>query len=376
MKTFLNRSISTLALSSIFVFSSQVFADGPPPMPVKTLVIEKTNVPLSYEYPARLASSSSIEIHARVSGIIEEKLFTDGELVKKGDLLFRIDPKPYQAIVDKAKAQVMTEQARLRQAEREKNRVEGLYREKAVSEQERDNAISAFELAQAGLAGAKAALNEAQLNLDYTEVRAPISGLVGTDYQKAGDLVGRDYGRTHLTTITQLSPIEAHFAIGEKEYVERLQQINQGVLKYTQGDKPSVSLSHVGMDFAGEIKFADHVVDIETGSIKQRAIFENPEHFLLPGAFVRVKLEGIEAQNVIQIPQSAVLQIGSQAFAYVIQDGKAQLLPLDLQRAVGNSWLINGGIEPGDQLILNNLAKLRPDTPVTALPAENSEVKE
>lgn len=373
MKNFLNRSISTLALSSIFVFSNQVFADGPPPMPVKTLQIEKTNVALNYEYPARLVSSSSIEIHARVSGILEEKLFQDGTLVEKDDLLFRIDPKPYQAIVDKAKAQVLTEQARLRQAEREKNRVEGLYREKAVSEQERDNAISAFELAQAGLAGAKAALNEAQLNLDYTEVRAPISGLVGTDYQKAGDLVGRDYGRTHLTTITQLSPIEAHFAIGEKEYVERLQQVNQGILKYSQGDKPTVALAHVGMDYTGQIKFADHVVDIETGSIKQIATFENPEQTLLPGAFVRIKLEGIEAQDVIQIPQSAVLQIGGQAFAYVIQEGKAQLVPVGLQRQVGNSWLINDGLNVGDQLILNNLAKLRPSAPVVALPAESKE---
>jgi membrane fusion protein (multidrug efflux system) len=337
-------------------------------MPVEVQTIEKTNVPLSYDYPARVKSPSQVEIHARVSGILLKQHYQDGQQVKAGDVLYTIEPKAYQAAVDRAKAQVLMEQARLRQAEREKKRVEGLYREKAVSEQERDQAISAYELAEAGLVGAQAALKEAQLNLDYTQVKAPIDGLTDQKRQSVGDLVGREYNRTHLTTITQLDPIEVHFSISEKEFVEREQQIQNGVLRYSQGQKPQVSVTHLGQTLQGELDFSGHQVDQQTGSVKLRALFANQNRTLLPGAFVRIELGGIEAVDVIQIPQKAVLQIGTQSFVYVMKDGKAQMLPVQLQRAVGQTWLVDGGLNPGDQLILNNLIKLRPGAPVQVLP--------
>ncbi|HEY9018117.1 efflux RND transporter periplasmic adaptor subunit [Thiomicrospira sp.] len=364
MKHSIQTYLKTSLISGIFAISSAAFAQTPPPLPVKTLTIEKTNVPLSYSYPARVQSASQVEIHARVSGLLLEKHYQDGEAVKAGDLLYTIDPKPYQAIVNRAKAQVLMEQAKLRQAEREKKRVEGLYSEKAVSEQERDQATSAYELAQAGLVGAQAALQEAQLNLDYTQVTAPTQGLTGQKRHSVGDLVGRDYGATHLTNITQLDPIEVHFAIVEKEFVERETQIQQGQLRYQNGSSPSVSVSHLGETFEGQLDYRGHEVEAATGSVKLRARFDNPNKTLLPGAFVHVELAGIEAVNVIQIPQKAVLQIGTQSFVYVVKDNKAEMRPVGLKTQVGNTWLITQGLEPGDQLITNNLVKLRPNAPV------------
>lgn len=366
-----NRLISiqkNLLFIGLLGLSNAAFSQTPPAMPVEVQTIEKTNVALSYDYPARVQSASQVEIHARVSGLLLKKHYQDGQQVKAGDLLYTIEPKAYQAAVDRAKAQVLMEQARLRQAEREKKRVEGLYREKAVSEQERDQAISAYELAEAGLVGAQAALKEAQLNLDYTQVKAPIDGLTDQKRQSVGDLVGREYNRTHLTTLTQLDPIEVHFSISEKEFVEREQQIQNGVLRYSQGEKPQVSVTHLGQTLQGELDFSGHQVDQQTGSVKLRALFANQNRTLLPGAFVRIELGGIEAVDVIQIPQKAVLQIGTQSFVYVMKDGKAQMLPVQLQRAVGQTWLVDGGLNPGDQLILNNLIKLRPGAPVQVLP--------
>jgi len=353
--------------SSFALFTHYAIANTPPAMPVEVQVIETTNVNLQYEYPARVQSANQVEIHARVNGELIQQYFKDGQAVQTGDLLFSIDPRTYQVAVDRAQAQVLTEQARLRQAEREKVRVEGLFKEQAVSEQERDQAISAYELAQAGLVGAKAALKEAQIYLDYTQVRAPIKGITSQRQQNIGDLVGRDYNRTLLTSLTQLDPIEVHFSIGERDFIERQQQLHKGVLRYTQGDQLTAHINHFGKQFKGIIDFADHQIHPETGSVRLRARFDNPDLTLLPGAFVRIQLGGIEAVDVIQIPQSAVLQIGSQAFVYVIKQGTAQMVPVSLQRAVDQNWLVDNGLEPGDQLIINNLIKLRPNTPVQAI---------
>ncbi|UQB42885.1 efflux RND transporter periplasmic adaptor subunit [Thiomicrospira microaerophila] len=357
---------------SFMIFTPYVIAETPPAMPVKIQVIETTHVALNYEYPARVQSANQVEIHARVNGELLKQHVTDGQNVKADDLLYSIDARTYQVAVDKAQAQVLTAQAQLRQAEREKLRVEGLFKEKAVSAQERDQALSAYELAQAGLVGAEAALKEAQIYLDYTQVRAPINGITGQKQQTIGDLVGRDYNRSLLTTLTQLDPIEVHFTIGEREFIERQQQLQQGILRFSQGEQLSAQVTHLGNQLRGGIDFADHQINPHTGSVSLRARFANPNAALLPGAFVRIQLGGIEAVDVIQIPQSAALQIGSQAFVYVIKDGTAQMVPVGLQRAVGQTWLVDSGLAVGDQLILNNLIKLRPNTPVQAVQASHS----
>lgn len=369
MKSHFRAPFSTLLFVGLLTFGIHSQAktqeqQAAPAIPVKAVVIEPTNVPLSYEFPGRVKSPNYVEISARVSGELLEQLFEDGDTVQKNQLLYRIDPRPYRAEIDRLKAQVLMEQAKLNQAEREKNRVVRLFAGKAVSEQERDAAIASYELAQASVAAAQAAQRQAQLNLDYTEVRAPISGKTGLKRQSVGNLVGRDYGHTLLTDIMQLDPIEIHFSIGEFEFMTLQQRIESGEFKYSQGNQPQVSVDYMKQTLNGELNYTDHAVDAATGSIKLRARFANPDTTLLPGAFVRVKLSGIEAVNTIKIPQDAVLQIGAQAFVYVIQDNKAQLVPVELGVQLNQAWLIRSGLKQGDQIILDNLVKVRPGTSV------------
>lgn len=369
MKSHFRAPFSTLLFVGLLTFGIHSQAktqeqQAAPAIPVKAVVIEPTNVPLSYEFPGRVKSPNYVEISARVSGELLEQLFEDGDTVQKNQLLYRIDPRPYRAEIDRLKAQVLMEQAKLNQAEREKNRVVRLFAGKAVSEQERDAAIASYELAQASVAAAQAAQRQAQLNLDYTEVRAPISGKTGLKRQSVGNLVGRDYGHTLLTDIMQLDPIEIHFSIGEFEFMTLQQRIESGEFKYSQGNQPQVSVDYMKQTLNGELNYTDHSVDSATGSIKMRAQFNNQDAVLLPGAFVRVKLSGIEAVNTIKIPQDAVLQIGAQAFVYVIQDNKAQLVPVELGVQLNQAWLIRSGLKQGDQIILDNLVKVRPGTSV------------
>ncbi|MFA6700310.1 MAG: efflux RND transporter periplasmic adaptor subunit [Thiomicrospira sp.] len=377
MKSHFRAPFSTLLFVGLLTFSIHSQAktqeqQATPAIPVTAQTISLTNVPLSYDYPARVKSPNYVEIHARVSGELLEQLFEDGDTVKQNQLLYRIDPRPYRAEIDRLKAQVLMEQAKLNQAEREKNRVLGLFAGKAVSEQERDAAVASYELALAGVAAAQAAQRQAQLNLDYTEVRAPISGKTGLKRQSVGNLVGRDYGQTLLTDLTQLDPIEIHFSIGEFEFMTLQQRIQSGEYRYSNGNQPQVSVDYMKQTLNGELNYTDHAVDSATGSIKLRARFDNPNSTLLPGAFVRIKLSGIEAVNTIKIPQDAVLQIGTQAFVYVIQDNKAQLVPVELGAQVGEEWLVHSGLKAGDQIVLDNLVKVRPGTSVQIVPASNN----
>lgn len=339
-------------------------ADAPPATQVKTETIQLTHVELRYDYPGRVQSPHAVEIHARASGELLEQLYNDGDQVEQGQLLYKIDPSVYQAQYQRAQSQLAMERAKLNQSEREKKRVEGLYRDNAVSQQERDNAVSAYELARASVKAARAQLQQTQIDLDYTEVRAPIGGITGMKQQTVGSLVGREYGATWLTTITQLDPIEIHFSIGEREFVERQQAIMRNELRYSQGDTPGVQVTYLGQTLSGELNFSDHTVDQHTGSVKLRASFHNPQHLLLPGSFVRVQLTGIEAVDVVVIPQTAVLQVGTQAFVYVVKDHQAQLVPVTLGEQLPQAWIIRDGLQPGDQLIVNNLMQLRPGVPV------------
>jgi membrane fusion protein (multidrug efflux system) len=376
MKSHFRTPFSTLLFVGLLTFggysqAKEQVQQAAPAIPVSAQTISLTNVPLSYDFPGRVKSPHYVEIHARVSGELLEQLFEDGDTVKQNQLLYRIDPRAYRAEIDRLKAQVLMEQAKLNQAEREKNRVLGLFAGKAVSEQERDAAIASYELAQAGVAAAQAAQRQAQLNLDYTEVRAPISGKTGLKRQSVGNLVGRDYGQTLLTDLTQLDPIEIHFSIGEFEFMSLQQRIESGEFKYSQGNQPQVSVDYMKQTLNGELNYTDHAVDAATGSIKLRARFANPDTTLLPGAFVRVKLSGIEAVNTIKIPQDAVLQIGTQAFVYVIQENKAQLVPVELGVQVDQFWLVRSGLKAGDQIVLDNLVKVRPGAAVQIVPPSN-----
>jgi len=342
-------------------------------MPVVTQTVNQQDVPVYSEYSARASAAQHIDVYARVDGILEKKAFTEGKTVKAGQLLYKINDRKYRAMVLKAKAQVNVAQANLNQAEREYTRVNGLFKKKAVSAQEVDSALSNLELAKADLAGQKAALNEAQINLDYTEVRAEISGLAGIKQQDIGNLVGSNTSNSLLTTLTQLDKIHVLFSIPDADLIKQNALVQSGKLtRLAQTDWTAELVDAKNNVLAkGVVDFVDSQINTATGSIQARAVFDNPNTTVLPGEFVRLRVTNATRKGVFTIPQKAVLQMGQQAFVYKVIEGTANLVPVSLAGRQGSNWLVESGLSNGDLVIINDLIKLRPKTPVQVLPPQS-----
>lgn len=342
-------------------------------MPVFTQTVSQQDVPVYSDYSARATAAQHIDVYARVEGILEKKAFTEGQPVKAGQLLYKINDRKYRAMVLKAKAQVNVAQANLNQAEREYNRVSGLFKKKAVSAQEVDSALSTLELAKADLAGQKAALNEAQIDLDYTEVRAEIAGLAGIKQQDIGSLVGSNTSNSLLTTLTQLDKIHVLFSIPDADLIKQNALIQSGKLTPLAQSDWSAELVNLQNDVlaTGGVDFVDSQINTATGSIQARAVFDNANATVLPGEFVRLRVTNAIRKDVFTIPQKAVLQMGQQAFVYKVMDGTANLVPVALAGRQGNQWLVESGLSNGDLVIINNLIKLRPKTPVKVMPPQS-----
>ena len=365
-------ALFSLLLSAPFLVSA---AEKPPQpaMPVVTQTVSQQDVPVYSDYSARATAAQHIDVYARVEGILEKKAFTEGQPVKAGQLLYKINDRKYRALVLKAQAQVNVAQANLNQAEREYNRVNGLFKKKAVSAQEVDSALSTLELAKANLAGQKAALNQAQIDLDYTEVRAEISGLAGIKKQDIGNLVGTNTSNRLLTTLTQLDKIHVLFSIPDAELIKQNTLVQSGKLTpLTQSDWIAELVNSKNAVLAtGGVDFVDSQINTATGSIQARAVFDNANATVLPGEFVRLRVTNAIRKDVFTIPQKAVLQMGQQAFVYKVMDGTANLVPVNLAGRQGSQWLVESGLKNGDLVIINNLIKLRPKTPVKVLPPQS-----
>ena len=345
----------------------------PPAVPVEVKTVVQEDVPTYADYSARSQAAQQIAVNARVSGILEKKFFTEGDTVKAGQRLYKIDDRKYRAMVLKAKAQVTVAEANLNQAEREYKRVKGLFKNKAVSAQEVDSALSTLELAKANLLGQKAALNETQIDLDYTDVRAEISGVTGIKQQDIGSLVGSSSDNSLLTTITQLGSIHVIFAIPDSDFVKQQKMIQAGKLKaLPQSEWTAEIIGKQNQVLAtGKIDYVDSQINAATGSIQARAVFNNAKADLLPGEFVRIRLNNAIRQKVFVIPQKAILQMGQQAFVYKVEEGIANLAPVKIEARQGDNWLIDSGLKEGDTVVVNNLIKLRPKTPVVILPKKD-----
>lgn len=369
-----------LLITAASVFSVQVYADGEQnpaakqAMPVKVIIAKPGDSPVFYEYPGRIQAVQTVGVFARVAGVLQEKFYEDGQVVKAGQPLYQIDARRYQAVVDKAKAQLQVEQANLSQAQREYNRVNGLYLKKAVSEQERDTAISSLELAKAAVQGAKAALNDAQIDLDYSHVKAEISGVTGIKQQDVGSLVGTDSQNSLLTTITDLSSVYVIYAMPDSQRQALRSLMRQGKLVEAKQNRLIAQIIDEQQQVLaeGEVDFTDSRIDEATGSVQARAVFANQQGQFLPGEFVRLRVLAATRKNVFEIPQRAVLQMGQQAFVYVVKQGLAEMIPVGLAAQQGESWLVESGLQEGDQVVVNNLIKLRPKTPVKAITANTS----
>lgn len=335
------------------------------PIDVRVQHIASHNVALGFEYPARLKSIQSVNIYARVQGTLLSKNFKEGDIVKEGQLLFKIDPSRYRAKVSQAKAQYQASEANFVKANRDWERVNKLYKQGVYTIDQYDTSRYNYLSAQANLANAKAALEDAQIDLGYTDVIASIGGRAGMRKYDVGNLVGTS-GQDVLTTITQLSPIYAEFSIPNYDYYFMRGLENSSIqVEFVFGNGRVY-------DELGKLDFVDSVLDVQTSTIKARAIVDNDERKLLPNEFLRVRLKGFEAQNAITIPQSALLQDSQGSYVFVIKDGKAQIARVSLGQNLRNSEvLILDGLQDGDMLILNQLSKLRADTLVQPISSDS-----
>lgn len=364
--------LALISVMAIWALATQAIAKEAPPTPVNTLNVNTQNIPLFETYPGRTEAVKEITVQARVTGILEKKRYQDGQTVQKGQILYQIDDRRYQALVAQARAQVNMEQAKLKQAEREYNRVQGLYANKAVSAQEVDSAQAELELSKAGLLGAKATLNNAQIDLDYTQVKAEISGVTGAKQQDIGNLVGTQPNNSVLTTVTQLDPIYAVLAIPDNQRLAQRQQVQAGkIIQHPITDWQAHIVDVEGHTLAkGKVDFVDTKINQNTGGVKVRTIFDNlnsgnKEKTLMPGEFVQVKLFYGVRKNVFRIPQSAVVQKGQQSFVYVVKENQqAQLIPIQGLHEYQGDWLVESGLNNGDQVIISNLMKVRPNAQV------------
>lgn len=335
-----------------------------PPMPVSVITLQPTSVPVSAESVAQTEGAKEVEIRPRVGGILLKKLFEEGAPIKAGQTMFLIDPVPFQIALSNAKAQLAQQKARLEQTQREAQRLQGLVATQSISQREADNAISDNALARAGLAQFEAAVREAELNLSYTNVTSPISGIAGRFELSEGALVNAN--TSLLTKVSQITPIWVRFSLSDNELAQLGGPLTQANVKHVSLILPN------GEEYtkSGQLNFAASSIDPQLGTQQLRAEFKNEDKRLLPGQFVRVRVVTGHKDGVFVVPQTAVIANDQGKFVYVANDkNEAVLTPIVPGNWVGKDWVILSGLNAGDKVIVDNIIKIRPGANVAPHPA-------
>jgi len=326
---------------------------APPAIPVTVKRVEPQRVPISLDAVGQAEGSREIEIRARVTGIVEKRVYTEGAPVTAGAVLFVIDRAPYVIAVAQAKAAIAQERARQEQAQSETERLKTLTQSRAISQREYDQALSTLKQSTAAIEGAQARLAEAQLNLSYTSVKAPIGGIAGRAVRSEGSLVTANAESALLTSLTQVNPIWVRFSLAEPDF-ER----TRGAEKRAQVKILSENGSAVASN--GRLNFTGSTVDPKLGTVQLRAEFPNPDMKWLPGQFIKVQILAGE-QEAFLVPQAAVMQTEQARLVWVVEaDGKATMRPVQTASWIGTDWVVTQGLKAGDAVIIDNLMKLRP----------------
>jgi membrane fusion protein (multidrug efflux system) len=349
----------------------------PAPVPVEVGVVElaPAAVTLTRELPGRTSAFRVAEVRARVNGIVLRRLFTEGSDVREGQRLFLIDPAPYQAALDGARAALARAEAARTNARLLAERYAGLVEDRAVSRQENDGAQAGLATAEADVAAARAAEQMARLNLGYTQVTAPVSGRIGRSVVTEGAYVQAAQA-TLLATVQQLDPVYVDVTQSASEVLKLRRDLESGLLQGAGQGRARVRLvTDDGREFAqaGTLQFTDVTVDPGTGSIALRILFPNPKGELLPGLFVRARIEEAVSPRALLVPQAGVTrdQKGLPVALVVNADKKVERRPLVTDRTVGDAWLVTEGLRAGEQVIVEGLQRVRPGTLVNPVPASS-----
>ena len=350
---------------------------GPPPIPeVAVVTIQTKPVVITTELAGRTSSNLVAEVRPQVSGIIQKRLFTEGSNVQAGQALFQIDPALYQAALDNATAALARSEAQLSTIQLRAARYKDLLAQKAVSQQDYDDASAALKQIQADIQYGKATVETARINLKYTTIVAPITGRIGISNVTAGSLVTAQQP-TVLTTIQLLDPMYVDIPQSTAEVLRLRRSLKEGHLDQNGENQKRVQLimeDGTAYPLAGTIQFRDFTVEQTTGSVILRAVFPNPRGVLLAGMFVRaVVREGVNKQAIL-IPQQAVSRDpkGNPLTLIVDAENKVQLRMLTLDRTIGDQWLVTSGLASGDRVIVEGMQKVRPGAPVKVVPIESA----
>jgi len=349
---------------------------GMPPPEVTVVTVAPQALPVTFEYVGQTAGSREVEVRARVAGILLKRNFTEGAPVRQGQSLYTIDPAPFEAAVARAEADVGAAEARLEQARKNAARLKPLYAEKAVSQKDYDDTVSAEEIGAADVKAARARLTEAKLNLSYTKVESPVSGITGRSMRQEGSLIsGPD---ALLTSITQVDPIWVNFGVPDNEQAQIQKEVKAKQLALPDGNF-EVALRRADgslYEKTGRLNFADVRVSPATGTRETRAELPNPGGALKPGEFVRVILRGATRPNAVTVPQRAVLEGPQGKFVYLVNEkNQAEPRPVEAGEWAGQSWIITGGLKPGERVIVDGVMRLGPGAPVRIAEAKPEAAK-
>lgn len=341
----------------------------PPPAEVKTLTTQAESIPSENTHLGRIVSYNSVQVRARIQGIVQAAHFTEGTEVQAGDLLYTIESDTYTAALHQAEAQLESALAEAERSSGFEQRMARLIDSDAISQQEYDNAASSAAQAKAAVTAAQSLVEQARLNLNYTQILAPEAGRVGRSLVANGALVGKD-GPTHMTTIDQIDPIYVNFTISDLDALALRRDIESGAIG-DDGTRGTVEIllpdgSHY--DHPAQVDFSDRLVNQETGTITARAVAENPESRLLPGMFVRANLVAGQRDNVILLPQKAVIKMPVGHVAWVAVDGKAERRDLVMGEWYGDRWIVERGLGPGEEVIVDGTQGLTPGRPINITP--------
>lgn len=347
---------------------------GMPPPEVTVVTVEPKNIPAVFEYTGQTAGSREVEVRARVTGILLKRNYPEGGTVKANQSLFTIDPALYDAALKRAEADLGAVQARLQQWQREVARLKPLFKAKAVSQKDYDDAVSNQVIAAADVKAAQARVTEARLNLEYTRVESPITGIAGRAMRSEGNYVTGP--EVLLTTVTQIDPMYVLFGISDEERLKLHRETEAGRLVLPKDGQfdVNVKLAEGGVYAkSGKMNFTGVRVSGTTGTSEARAELPNPKGLLRPGTFVRVVLSGAQRPDAILVPQRAVLEGPQGKFVYLVNsEGKAESRPVQLGDWVNEDWIITAGLSSGDRVIVDGVMKIGPGAPVRVAEAKPS----
>ena len=352
--------VAGMLFSSVGCGSKNVSAAAAQPPAVQMVEVIQRDVPIYHEYLATLDGFVNAQIQPQVSGYLIRQNYVEGALVSKNQVLFKIDPRPFQAIVDQAQAQLAQAQAQLGKTELDVQRDTPLAKEKAIAQSQLDNDIQANLAAKATVQADKASLEQAQLNLEFTNVRSLIDGVAGIATGQVGNLVGP---QTLLTTVSQLEPIKAYFTVSEQEYLAFVKRNPTAADREERERQFQLDLIlSDGSTYPKKGKFfaADRQVDIGTGSIRLAGLFPNPSNVLRPGQFGRVRFISYTRMGALLVPQKSVAELqGSYQVAVVGSDNRVSLRTVTVGERVGAMWIVNDGLKPQERIVVEGLQKVR-----------------